>query len=75
MNLSPKNLDALLALVSKKIGTTPEELKSNLQKGDLSQLTKGMSEEEKEKLNKTLADKELTKKVVSSFEVENEKGK
>lgn len=71
MKLNPKQADALLKMVSKKVGTSPDELKKDLEKGDLRRLTKGMSKEENEKLQQTIQNKALMEKVFSSPEAQD----
>lgn len=71
MKLNPKQADALLKMVSKKVGTSPDELKKDLEKGDLRKLTQGMSEEESQKLQQTISNKALMEKVFSSPEAQD----
>jgi len=71
MNMNQKNLDALLSMASKKLGGSPDELKKNLQSGDISQLTKGMSAEDSASFKKALSDKNLLNKVMSSPEAQS----
>lgn len=71
MNMNQKNLDALLSMASKKMGSSPDELKKNLQNGDINQLTKGMSAEDSTSFKKALSDKNLINKVMSSPEAQS----
>ena len=71
MNMNQKNLDALLSMASKKMGSSPDELKKNLQNGDINQLTKGMSAEDSTSFQKALSDKNLINKVMSSPEAQS----
>lgn len=68
--MNQKALDLLLQMASKKVGTTPENLKSNLEKGDLSQVMGSMSTEDSQKLKNVLENKELTQKIISSPEAQ-----
>ncbi len=70
MNMNQKNLDALLNLASKKFGTTPDELKKNLQNGDIGQVIQGMSKEDSQKLQEALNNKKLTEKILGSPEAQ-----
>ena len=70
MNMSPKGMDALINLVSKKMGTSSESLKKDLQSGDISNLTKGMNNDDAQKLKEALSNKELTQKIMSSPEAQ-----
>ena len=71
MNMNQKNLDALLSMASKKAGVSPDEFKKNLQNGDLSQITKGMSKDDNAKLQQALADKKILNKIMSSPEAQD----
>ena len=68
--MNQKSMDALLNMVSKKMGTTPDKLKNDIQSGNLNQLTNGMSQEESAKLKQVLSNKELTEKIASSPEAQ-----
>ncbi len=70
MNMNQKGMDILLNMVSKKVGSSPEELKSNIQQGNFNQLTQGMSQEESQKLMQALSNKEMTEKILSSPEAQ-----
>lgn len=71
MNMNQKGLNALLNMASKKMGTSPENLRNDLQQGNLDSLTKGMSKEDNEKLRQALSNKELTQKILSSPEAQS----
>ncbi len=60
------NIDSLLEAVSKKLGTTPEQLKEALNSGNLSKAIGNMSEKDAKKLNAVLNDTELVKRVANS---------
>ncbi len=68
MNELGKN--ALLKMAGKKLGLNPNQLKSDLEKGDLTAVTKGMSKEESDKLKKVLSDPTMTKKIFESKEAQ-----
>ncbi len=68
MNMSPKGMDALINLVSKKMGTSSDSLKKDLQSGNINNLTKGMNNNDVQKLKEALSNKELTQKIMSSPE-------
>lgn len=70
MEMNQKNIDALINMVSKKMGTSSDELKKDLQKGNINKLTKGMSAEDSAKLKQALANKDLTQKILSSPEAQ-----
>ncbi len=70
MNISPKGMDALINMVSKKMGTSSDSLKKDLQSGNIDNLTKGMNNNDAQKLKEALSNKELTQKVMSSPEAQ-----
>ncbi len=70
MNMSPKSMDALINLVSKKMGTSSDSLKKDLQSGNINNLTKGMNNNDVQKLKEALSNKELTQKIMSSPEAQ-----
>lgn len=70
MNLNQKGMDALLGMASKKFGTTPENLKSDIQKGNLDNVMKGMNTAESQKLKQALSDKDMMNKVMNSPEAQ-----
>jgi response regulator of citrate/malate metabolism len=70
MEMNQKSIDALINMVSKKMGTSSDELKKDLQKGNINKLTKGMSAEDSAKLKQALANKDLTQKILSSPEAQ-----
>lgn len=71
MNMNQKTMDALLDMVSKKMGTSPEKLKQGIQSGNMNQLTQGMSAEEAAKFKQILSNKELAQKIASSPEAQD----
>lgn len=70
MEMNQKSIDALINMVSKKMGTSSDELKKDLLKGNINKLTKGMSAEDSAKLKQALANKDLTQKILSSPEAQ-----
>ena len=57
------NYDNLIEAASKKLGTSPENLKKSLEKGDMKALAAGLSKADKEKLRAVLSNEELRKKL------------
>lgn len=57
------NYDNLIEAASKKLGTSPENLKKSLEKGDMKALAAGLSKADKEKLRAVLSNEELMKKL------------
>ena len=64
--INEEQLQALLKMASKKLGTTPEKLAKTVQQGDLSSITSKMKPEDAAKLNAVTADKGKAEKLVSS---------
>ncbi len=62
-NFNESQLDALLKLTSRRLGTTPEALKQAAQNGQLSQM---LGQNESEAVQKVLNDPEAAKKLLSS---------
>ena len=61
--MNDNNFENLVNAASKKLGTSPEELKRSLEKGDVKALSKSLSKSDKEKLRAVLANEELMKKL------------
>ena len=59
-------LDDLVALVSKKLGTDPEKLKKAAQSGRAQETLKNLESKESQKLKQILSDKEATAKLLST---------
>lgn len=61
--MNEKNLDKLIEAASRKLGTSPEKLKSTLESGDMQSLSAGLTKADKAKLRAVLANEELMKKL------------
>lgn len=59
-------LAALLRLASSKLGTTPEELKTELDSGNCGKLADRLPEDQAEKLKKALADPAAQRRILDS---------
>ncbi len=68
MNNSAKN--ALLKMVSKKIGVDANKLQKDLENGDLSSVMSGMSDEDNKNLQNALSNPEKMKKIFESKEAQ-----
>lgn len=66
MNINPNQLDALLKIAGKKLGTTPERLKSQLESGKFDNAMGNMSQSQSEMFKKALSDPEFAKKLLST---------
>ncbi|MCH5195558.1 MAG: hypothetical protein J1F28_02520 [Oscillospiraceae bacterium] len=65
------NYDKLIEAASKKLGTSPEQLRKTLENGDMKALSQGLSQSDKEKLRAILANKELMQKLKSASSPED----
>ena len=61
--MTESSYEKMLDAASKKLGSTPEQLRKTLEKGDLKSLSAGLSAADKEKLRAILANKELMAKL------------
>ncbi|MBQ8171361.1 MAG: hypothetical protein IJZ95_05170 [Oscillospiraceae bacterium] len=64
--MNDKDYDKLINAASKKLGASPEALRKNLEKGDVSALSSGLSKADKAKLREVLSNKELMAKLKSA---------
>ncbi len=61
--MNQSNFEELLKSASQKLGTSPDNLKKTLEKGDIKSLSASLSKSDKEKLRAVLANEELMKKL------------
>lgn len=61
--MTDKDYNALLNAASKKLGSTPEKLRSTIESGDMSALSAKLSKSDKAKLREVLANKQLMDKL------------
>lgn len=66
MNMNQKQLDALLKIAGKKLGTTPENLKSQLESGKFDNAISGMTPQQNALFKQALSDRQLAEKILSS---------
>lgn len=64
--MNEKNYDKLIEAASRKLGTSPSQLRQTLEKGDMKALSQGLSKSDKEKLRAILSNKELMQKLKSA---------
>lgn len=69
--MNKQNMDSLLHAASKRLNSTPEELRKSLESGNIKALSKALSKEDKEKLRAVLANKELMEKLKSASNPED----
>ena len=63
---SPEQLNDLLRTLSNRLGTSPEELKSAAQEGNINNIVKGLNPNDAEKIQKVLSDKNASNRILSS---------
>ena len=61
--MNEKNLDKIITAASKKLGTSPENLRRTLEAGDMKALSAGLSKSDKDKLRAVLSNEELVNKL------------
>lgn len=61
------NVDGLIELASKRLGVSPEKLKSSLSGGNLSEIAGNLSETDREKIRSVMNDPELAKRFKKQF--------
>ncbi len=61
--MNDKDYEVLLNTASRKLGSSPDKLRSTLEKGDMSALSAGLSKSDKAKLREILGNKELMAKL------------
>ena len=64
--VTPDQLQALLAYASKRLGTTPEQLEKTVSEGNLSALTNHMNPENAAKLNAMVSDRSKAEQLLGS---------
>ena len=65
-SMDPKAMQALLAVASRKLGTTPDVLKGQLESGVYDRALQGMPQNEAMMLQKALSDPKTAEKILSS---------
>lgn len=65
-NFNSKNLNGLLEVVSKKIGVTPEKLKSELEAGKFDSALSGMSKSDAMKFQEAMNNPHIVDKLMST---------
>lgn len=61
-----RNLENLLNSVSEKLGKSPEELKKATKNGSLENLLGGLNQNDAQKIQKVLSDKNIANKLLAS---------
>ncbi|MCC8192348.1 MAG: hypothetical protein LIO41_04840 [Ruminococcus sp.] len=66
MKINDKQLETLLSVASKKLNTSPETLKSQLESGVFDQALSSMNKTDAERLTKALSDPKVAQKILST---------
>ena len=66
---SKMQTDAMLKMASHKLGKSPDEVKTALEKGDVSALTGTLNQSDRQKVNAVLSDPEAINKILSDPKV------
>lgn len=65
-NEKNKQINDLIKNISGRLGKSPDKLKSAMQSGNLNEIVNGLNPQDAEKIKKTLSDKNITSKMLSS---------
>lgn len=66
MNMNQNQMNALLKMASKKLGTTPQELQNQLQNGAFDKALNNMPQKDSEMLQQALSNPQMAEKILSS---------
>ena len=66
-----RNLENLLNSVSEKLGKSPEELKKATQSGNIENLLGGLNQNDAQKIQKVLSDKNIANKLLASQQAQS----
>ncbi|NLZ45651.1 MAG: hypothetical protein GX896_03060 [Clostridiales bacterium] len=66
MKMNQNQLNALLKMASKKLGTTPEELQNQLQNGNFQNALNNMPQKDSQKLQQALNNPQMAEKMLST---------
>ncbi len=66
-----RNLENLLNSVSEKLGKSPEELKKATQSGNIENLLGGLNQNDAQKIQKVLSDKNVANKLLASSQAQS----
>ncbi|MEG1774059.1 MAG: hypothetical protein RR320_04320 [Oscillospiraceae bacterium] len=68
-NLPPEQLDAMLNIAGQKLGRDPQTLKSQLQSGQIDQVTQGMSPQQRQQIGAILSDRQALGKFLENPQI------
>lgn len=66
MNMNKNQLNGLLNLASKKLGTTPETLQKQLESGQFDKALAGMNSTDSKRLKEALSNPKVAEKILST---------
>lgn len=69
--MNEQSYEKLIEAASKKLGTSPSQLRQTLEKGDVKAISNVLSRSDKEKLRAVLSNKELMQKLKSASSPED----
>lgn len=64
--VSPKTMQAMLGVVSSKLGMSPQELQKQLESGKLDNAMKGLSAQDSQKLASALSDPATAQRILAT---------
>ncbi len=67
--INPAQLNLLLKAAAKQLNTDPEQLKQQLQQGDLQSLNANLSAQMQQQINQTLSDPKELRRVLSQTDL------
>lgn len=66
MNLSPKQIDGLLKMAGSRLGRDPQQLRQQLESGNLQQITQGMNPQQQQQVAEILKDPQAIARFVEN---------
>ena len=70
MNLSPKQIDGLLKMAGSRLGRDPQQLRQQLESGNLQQITQGMNPQQQQQVAEILKDPQAIARFVENPQVQ-----
>ena len=70
MNLSPKQIDGLLKMAGSRLGRDPQQLRQQLESGNLQQITQGMNPQQQQQVAEILKDPQEIARFVENPQVQ-----
>lgn len=70
MNLNPKQIDGLLKMAGSRLGRDPQQLRQQLQNGNIQQVTQGMSPQQQQQIAEILKDPQAIARFVENPQVQ-----